>query len=124
MSQASPPSDALIRNISDTAMWAAVYRARETERAYRDIEVQVVAPVQQAKELKDRLTLSYARLLVVLSLASNDTASADTLSRELSARPGFGAGLVLGFTAARGANVRPKIVRAWARFRRRAPFWE
>ncbi len=32
MSQASPPSDALIRNISDTAMWAAVYRARETER--------------------------------------------------------------------------------------------
>ena len=33
MSQASPPSDALIRNISDTAMWAAVYRARETERA-------------------------------------------------------------------------------------------
>jgi triphosphatase len=54
----------------------------------------------------------------------NDTASADVLSRELSARPGFGAGLVLGFTAARGANVRPKIVRAWARFRRRAPFWE
>jgi methyltransferase (TIGR00027 family) len=33
MSQASPPSDALIRNISDTALWAAVYRARETERA-------------------------------------------------------------------------------------------
>jgi methyltransferase (TIGR00027 family) len=33
MSRASPLSDALIRNISDTAMWAAVYRARETERA-------------------------------------------------------------------------------------------
>ena len=33
MSQASPPGDALIRNISDTALWAAVYRARETERA-------------------------------------------------------------------------------------------
>jgi methyltransferase (TIGR00027 family) len=33
MSQASPLSDALIRDISDTAMWAAVYRARETERA-------------------------------------------------------------------------------------------
>lgn len=32
MSLAGPPSDALIRNISDTAMWAAVYRARETER--------------------------------------------------------------------------------------------
>ncbi len=33
MSQASPLSDALIRNISDTALWAAVYRASETERA-------------------------------------------------------------------------------------------
>jgi methyltransferase (TIGR00027 family) len=33
MSQAGPPSDALIRNISDTAMWAALFRARETERA-------------------------------------------------------------------------------------------
>jgi methyltransferase (TIGR00027 family) len=32
MSQASPSSHALIRNISDTALWAAVYRARETER--------------------------------------------------------------------------------------------
>jgi methyltransferase (TIGR00027 family) len=27
-----PPSEPLIRNISDTALWAAVYRAKETER--------------------------------------------------------------------------------------------
>jgi O-methyltransferase involved in polyketide biosynthesis len=26
------PSEPLVRNISDTARWAAVYRARETER--------------------------------------------------------------------------------------------
>jgi methyltransferase (TIGR00027 family) len=32
MSQPNSPSDPLIRNISDTALWAAVYRARETER--------------------------------------------------------------------------------------------
>jgi triphosphatase len=54
----------------------------------------------------------------------NDTAAAEVLSRELGGNPGFAAGLVLGFTAARGAGIRPKIVRAWARFRRVDPFWE
>jgi triphosphatase len=54
----------------------------------------------------------------------NDTTVAETLLRELSASPGYGSGLVLGFTAARGAGVRPKIAAAWARFRRREPFWE
>jgi methyltransferase (TIGR00027 family) len=36
---AMPPPEPLIRNISDTARWAAIYRARETERpdaVYRD----------------------------------------------------------------------------------------
>jgi methyltransferase (TIGR00027 family) len=33
MSQTNSPGESLIRNISDTALWAAVYRARETERA-------------------------------------------------------------------------------------------
>jgi methyltransferase (TIGR00027 family) len=32
VSQPGPPSAPLIRNISDTARWVAVYRARETER--------------------------------------------------------------------------------------------
>jgi triphosphatase len=53
----------------------------------------------------------------------NDTASADTLLRELTDKPGYAAGLVLGFTAARGAHSRSKIEDAWARFRRRDPFW-
>jgi methyltransferase (TIGR00027 family) len=35
MSQTNSSSEPLIRNISDTALWAAVYRARETERADR-----------------------------------------------------------------------------------------
>jgi len=54
----------------------------------------------------------------------NDTHAAEALVHELSGKPGYAAGLVLGFTAARGANIKPKIVRAWARFRRREPFWE
>jgi len=33
MSKTNLPGEPLIRNISDTALWAAVYRARETERA-------------------------------------------------------------------------------------------
>ena len=32
MSKTNSPGEPLIRNISDTALWAAVYRARETER--------------------------------------------------------------------------------------------
>jgi methyltransferase (TIGR00027 family) len=32
MSQTGLPGEPLVRNISDTALWAAVYRARETER--------------------------------------------------------------------------------------------
>jgi triphosphatase len=54
----------------------------------------------------------------------NDTYAAETLARELGGKPSYAAGLVLGFTAARGAGVKPKIVRAWTRFRRRDPFWE
>jgi CHAD domain-containing protein len=54
----------------------------------------------------------------------NDTTVAETLSRELNASPGYASGLILGFTAARGAGVRPKIAAAWTRLRRREPFWE
>ncbi len=54
----------------------------------------------------------------------NDTTVAETLLRELTASPGFASGLILGFTAARGAGVRPKIAAAWTRFRRREAFWE
>ncbi len=54
----------------------------------------------------------------------NDTTVAGALLREVGGKPGYGAGIVLGFTAARGARARPKIVAAWARFRRRDAFWE
>jgi CHAD domain-containing protein len=54
----------------------------------------------------------------------NDTAVAETLMRDLNGKPGYAAGLVLGFTAARGVRARPKIAAAWLRFRRRDPFWD
>ena len=53
----------------------------------------------------------------------NDTAVAEALLRELAVKPGYAAGLLLGFTAARGVRARPKIAAAWARFRRGDPFW-
>jgi triphosphatase len=53
----------------------------------------------------------------------NDTTVAEALLRDLGGKPGYAAGLVLGFTASRGASARPKIAAAWERFRRRDPFW-
>ena len=53
----------------------------------------------------------------------NDTAVAEALLRDLNSTPGYAAGLVLGFTAARGARSRPKIADAWVRLRRADPFW-
>jgi len=40
-----------------------------------------------------------------------------------SGRHAFATGVVLGFTAARAANVRPDILRAWAKFRDAGRFW-
>jgi methyl-accepting chemotaxis protein len=48
---------------------------REAERTRNEIEWQIVVPVQQAKDLKDLLTLAHARVLAMLSLAANDTAT-------------------------------------------------
>jgi triphosphatase len=53
----------------------------------------------------------------------NDTTVAEGLLRDLNGKPSYAAGLVLGFTASRGAHSRQKIAAAWARFRRRDPFW-
>jgi CHAD domain-containing protein len=53
----------------------------------------------------------------------NDAAGVEDLLRELSGGAGHAGGLVLGFTAAKGAGTRPKIVMAWDRLRRRGPFW-
>ena len=53
----------------------------------------------------------------------NDTAVAEALSRELGRSPGYAAGLVVGFTAARAAGIRPRIEASWERFRKREGFW-
>src|SRR5271155_3850874 len=51
--------------------------ARQTEQAYDDIELRIVAPIEQLKDLKDQMTLAHARLLAVMALAENDTNVAD-----------------------------------------------
>jgi methyl-accepting chemotaxis protein len=55
--------------------------ARNTDRAYQTIEHETVVPVQQAKDLKDQMTLAHARLLALLALATNDTAGHATAAR-------------------------------------------
>ena len=52
-----------------------VYGGREAERARDEIELQIAVPAQQAKDLKDQVTLAHARVLALLSLAANDTAA-------------------------------------------------
>ena len=74
----------------------------------------------------DRPTSRFIHRLAVLQERLglfNDTTVAETLLRDLNSKPGYAAGLVLGFTAARGVRARPKIAAAWARFRRLEPFW-
>jgi CHAD domain-containing protein len=75
-------------------------------------------PGRDARRFLRGLTHSQDRLGIY-----NDTATADALSRALSTRPGHGAGLVLGFAAARASGIRPKITRSWSRLKRRDPFW-
>ena len=50
--------------------------ARDAERGHDDVNRQFVVPVQQAKDLKDLITVTHARLLAAVSLAATDTASA------------------------------------------------
>jgi triphosphatase len=75
-------------------------------------------PGRDARRFLRGLTRSQDRLGLY-----NDTATADSLSRTLSARPGHAAGLVVGFAAARASGIRPKIARSWSRLKRREPFW-
>ena len=75
-------------------------------------------PGKHASRFIRRLAVLQERLGVF-----NDTAVAETLLRDLNSTPGFAAGLVLGFTAGRGARSRPKIADAWVRLRRADPFW-
>jgi len=53
-----------------------VLGSRDAERTIEDINLRFVIPVQQAKDLKDQITVTHARLLAAVSLAATDTASA------------------------------------------------
>ena len=75
-------------------------------------------PGKPASRFIRRLSVLQARLGVF-----NDTAVADGLLRDLDPRPNHAAGLILGFTAARGQDIRPKIATAWARLRGQPAFW-
>jgi len=77
-----------------------------------------LSPEKPASRFIRRLAVLQERLGLF-----NDTTVAETLLRELNGKPNHAAGLVLGFTAARGERARSKIATAWARFRRRDPFW-
>jgi methyl-accepting chemotaxis protein len=53
-----------------------VIDALNVERGHENVNRQFVVPVQQAKDLKDLVTVTHARLLAAVSLAATDTASA------------------------------------------------
>jgi triphosphatase len=76
-------------------------------------------PHKQAGRFIRRLAVLQDRLGLF-----NDTRVAEALLRELGPKPGYAAGLVMGFTATRGIRARPRIAGAWAKLRRRDPFWE
>jgi methyl-accepting chemotaxis protein len=57
----------------------------EAERAQQNIEQMFVIPVQQAKKIKDQVTLAHAHMLAVLLLGANDTAAADRAAADAAA---------------------------------------
>src|SRR5580704_6591208 len=50
--------------------------AGDAERGHQNVNREFVVPVQEAKDLKDLITVTHARLLAAVSLAATDTASA------------------------------------------------
>jgi len=142
LAAADPPKDhELAPPLSEFA--AAVLRRRwkklvNAGRALEDLDNQALHGLRlKAKRLRyaaeffaplfpEKPTSRFIRRLAVLQERLglfNDTTVAEGLLRDLNGKPGYAAGLILGFTAARGARSRQKIAIAWARFRRRDPFW-
>jgi CHAD domain-containing protein len=138
---ASPADQAIAPPLGEFA--AGVLRRRWKKllaagRALEDLDNQALHGLRlKAKRLRyaaeffaplfpDKATSRFIRRLAVLQERLglfNDTTVAAGLLHALNGKPGYAAGLVLGFTAARGARSRQKIATAWARFRRRDPFW-
>lgn len=75
-------------------------------------------PEKAASRFVRRLAALQERLGVF-----NDSAVVVTLLTHLGRAPNHAAGLVLGFTAANAAGIRPKIAASWSRFRKCATFW-
>lgn len=83
---------------------------------------EIFAPLYQPKpalRFVERLANLQDRLGVM-----NDATTAATLLQEMGPTHGFAAGLVLGFIGAGTTKLRPKISKAWGRFRRVPAFWE
>ena len=142
LAAADPPADqGIAPPLSEFA--AAVLRRRwkkllNAGRALEDLDNQALHGLRlKAKRLRyaaeffaplfpEKPTSRFVRRLAMLQERLglfNDTTVAAGLLHDLNSKPGYAAGLVLGFTAARGARSRQKIAAAWARFRRRDPFW-
>lgn len=142
LTASEPPADqAIAPPLSEFA--AAVLRRRwkkllNAGRALEELDNQALHGLRlKAKRLRyaaeffaplfpEKPAARFIRRLAVLQERLglfNDTTVAEELLRDLNGKPGYAAGLVLGFTAARGARSRQKISSAWARFRRRDPFW-
>jgi triphosphatase len=137
-----PPDPENIPPLSEFA--AGVLRRRwkkllNAGRALDDLDVEALHDLRlKAKRLRyaaeffaplfpEKPTSRFIRRLAVLQDRLglfNDTTVAEALLRDLNSNPGYAAGLVLGFTASRGAHSRRQISAAWARFRRRDPFWD
>ena len=76
-------------------------------------------PGRAARRFVDRLVRLQNRLGVL-----NDGAMAAALLAELGARHAFASGLVLGHVGAGTNKLRPRVLRAWEKFRRTPVFWE
>ncbi len=73
----------------------------------------------------DRFIRRLSRLQQALGVLNDGAVAADLLT-ELGGpggRHGYAVGLILGFIAARGGEIRPAILKAWEKFRKVSPFW-
>lgn len=92
-------------------------RAKRTRYA-AEIFAPLYPPKHQARFVS-RLGALQDRLGVM-----NDGATAATLLAQLGPKHTFAAGLVLGFIGAGTTELRPRIMKAWERFRKTPGFWE
>jgi triphosphatase len=76
-------------------------------------------PPRPALRFVERLSALQEQLGVM-----NDRATAASLLAQLGPKHTFAAGLVLGFIGAKTTKLRPRIMKAWEKFRKMPGFWE